>query len=105
MVIDAEGFIVNQEDVNAVADAMGKFDDTFDCKFYEDENRQNQILSNNIVNMGEMIYGQVESVELAGLSQGSAILRLRKFVIAITLKISRISTEDKVPKDSSDSQL
>ena len=74
MVIDAEGFIVNQEDVNAVADAMGKFDDTFDCKFYEDENRQNQILSNNIVNMGEMIYGQVESVELAGLSQGCSFL-------------------------------
>ena len=54
--------------MNAVADAMGKFDGTFDCKFYDDANYQNQILSNNIVNMGEMIYGQVESVPLAGLS-------------------------------------
>ena len=68
VVIDADGFWVNQEDVDAAADAMGKFDGTFDCKFYDDANYQNQILSNNIVNMGEMIYGQVSSTELAGLS-------------------------------------
>jgi len=68
VVVDADGFWVNQEDVDAAADAMGKFDDTFDCKFYADADYQNQILSNNLVNMGEMIYGQVESVELAGLS-------------------------------------
>merc|ERR1712157_46541 len=67
VVVNADGFWVNQEDVEAAADAMGKFDDTFDCKFFSDSAMSNQILSNNIVNMGEMIYGRVDSVALAGL--------------------------------------
>ena len=66
--VNADGFWVNQEDVAAAGDAMGKFRDIFDCKFYADEALKNQILSNNIVNMGEMIYGQVTSKTLAGLS-------------------------------------
>merc|ERR1712050_273039 len=38
------------------------------CKFYADAAYSNQILDHNIVNMGEFIYGQVESDALAGLS-------------------------------------
>merc|ERR1712176_330786 len=68
VVVNADGFWVNQEDVNAAGNAMGKLDNTFHCKFYDDEARSNQILSNNIVNMGEMIYGQVTSDSLTGLS-------------------------------------
>jgi len=68
VVVSADGFWVNQEDVEAVGNAMGKLDDTFNCKFFSDEARSNQILSSNIVNMGEMIYGQVTSNPLTGLS-------------------------------------
>ena len=68
VVVNADGFWVNQEDVEAAGDAMGKLDGTFDCKFFNDEARNNQILSDNIVNMGEMIYGQVTSTALNGLS-------------------------------------
>ena len=68
IVVKADGFWVNQEDVEAAGNAMGKLDGTFDCKFFKDEARNNQILSNNIVNMGEMIYGQVTSRALTGLS-------------------------------------
>merc|ERR1712113_176436 len=68
VVVNADGFWVNQEDVDAAGNAMGKLDETFQCKFYDDEARSNQILSNNIVNMGEMIYGQVTSDPLTGLS-------------------------------------
>merc|ERR1711937_650176 len=68
VVVNADGFWVNQEDVDAAGSAMGKLDETFHCKFYDDEARSNQILSNNIVNMGEMIYGQVTSGSLTGLS-------------------------------------
>ena len=48
--------------------AKGKLDSTFACNFYEDEARTKQILGHNIVNMGEMIYGQVTSEKLAGIS-------------------------------------
>merc|ERR1719461_1317640 len=47
---------------------MGKLGDTFAYKFYSDAALNNQILNNNIVNMGEMIYGQVTSDSLTGLS-------------------------------------
>merc|ERR1712115_85255 len=66
VVVNADGFWVNQEDVDAAGSAMGKLDETFNCKFYDDEARSNQILSNNIMNMGEMIYGQVTSDALTG---------------------------------------
>merc|ERR1712176_1398736 len=68
VVVNADGFWVNQEDVEAAGDAMGTLDGIFHCKFYGDEARSNQILNNNIVNMGEMIYGQVTSDSLTGLS-------------------------------------
>merc|ERR1712003_149006 len=68
VVVNAEGFWVNQEDVEAAGDAKGKLGGTFDCKFFDDEARNNQILGENIVNMGEMIYGQVTSTALNGLS-------------------------------------
>merc|ERR1712113_113290 len=68
VVVNADGFWVNQEDVAAAGEATGKLGDTFACKFYEDEALSNQILSHNIVNMGEMIYGQVTSEKLTGLS-------------------------------------
>merc|ERR1712174_89047 len=68
VVVNAEGFWVNQEDVEAAGDAMGKLDGTIECKFFDDEARSNQILGDNIVNMGEMIYGQVTSTALNGLS-------------------------------------
>jgi len=68
VLVNADGFWVNQEDVDAFADNSGSLLDTFACKFYADDAYANQILDHNIVNMGEFIYGQVESDALAGLS-------------------------------------
>jgi len=62
--IDADGFWVNQEDVVMDTYNNGKFEDLFDCKFFEDSARQNQIQSHNIVNMGEMLYATVDSNEV-----------------------------------------
>jgi len=69
VLVNAEGFWVNQEDVEAFGDDSGDFIELFDCKFYADAAYENQILDHNIVNMGETIYGRVESdPELPGLS-------------------------------------
>ena len=76
--IEAENFWVNQEDVNAIQQDYGSLAPLFDCKLFSDSNRQpgsevkemkvNQMLSfkltdDNIVNMGETIYGEVTSSE------------------------------------------
>merc|ERR1712176_1088863 len=67
-VVVQSGIWINQEDVEAAENAKGKLDSTFACNFYEDEARTKQILGHNIVNMGEMIYGQVTSEKLTGIS-------------------------------------
>ena len=59
--VDADGFWVNQEDVDAAGDAQGTLKECFDCNFYADADRNNQIGNNNIVNMGENIYGSVNA--------------------------------------------
>ena len=65
--IDLEAsFFVNQEDVNAEVSQDGSLEENFDCLFYEDSKRKNQIMDHNIVNMGERIYGRVESKSNAG---------------------------------------
>ena len=65
-----ESFWVNQEDVEAHKEATGDFEDEFTCDFYSDEGRaeSSRINSDNIVNMGDTIYGQVTSKALFGLS-------------------------------------
>lgn len=58
--VDAK-FWVNQEDVFMDIAEEGKLDELFSCKFFEDATRKNEIKSHNIVNMGEMLYGEVDS--------------------------------------------
>ena len=54
-------FYVNQEDtlINQLSD--GKLDSVVECNFFTDEERTKPISNNNIVNMGQTIYGQVNS--------------------------------------------
>ena len=68
VVVDADGFWINQEDVEVARANQGDLRDTMDCKFYADSEYKNQIGGNNLVNMGQTIYGRVESAALAGLS-------------------------------------
>jgi len=63
-----KSFWINQEDVDASQNAAGDLDGEFGCKFYSDENREDEITSTNIVNMGVNIYGEVTSTALLGLS-------------------------------------
>jgi len=58
--VDAS-FWVNQEDVFMEIAKDGELGEMFDCKFFEDATRKNEIKKHNIVNMGEMLYGQVDS--------------------------------------------
>ena len=64
VVIDAQKFWVNQEDVQHKVSEKGMLDDVFKCMLYADEQRTNQIKNHNIVNMGQTIYGAVESTVL-----------------------------------------
>jgi len=59
--VDADGFYVNQEDMYAMGMGMGDLSNNFDCKFYEDRARRNEIKEHNIVNMGEQLYGAANS--------------------------------------------
>ena len=68
VVMNADGFWINQEDVEAARENQGDLRETMDCKFYADFEYKNQIGGNNLVNMGQTIYGRVESGALAGLS-------------------------------------
>ena len=71
VIVNAEGFWINQEDVEAAQNAAGDLDPIFGCNFYAEQSRQpdNQITADNIVNMGVTIYGQVSSsTPLPGLS-------------------------------------
>ena len=63
-------FWVNQEDVEAHKAAEGQLDDQFNCNFYSNAQRtaNSAITANNIVNMGDTIYGEVTSNALHGLS-------------------------------------
>jgi len=64
--VDADGFYVNQEDMVASGSGMGDLKDLFDCKFYSDRARRNEILEHNIVNMGEQLYGAATSKASGG---------------------------------------
>lgn len=71
IVVNAAGFWINQEDVEAAQNAAGALEPIFGCNFYAEQSRlaENQITADNIVNMGVMIYGQVSSeTQLPGLS-------------------------------------
>jgi len=59
--IDADGFFINQEDVEASTSDEGSLFKNFKCLFFEDEHAKNPIKEHNIVNMGERIYGRVRS--------------------------------------------
>lgn len=71
IIVDAAGFWINQEDVEAAQNAAGKLEPIFGCNFYADQARDadSQIDSESIVNMGVKIYGEVSSTTaLPGLS-------------------------------------
>ena len=68
VVLDNQQFWVNQEDVAASGADTGELAGEFTCDFYSDPARQQPINSDNIVNMGDTIYGQVTSNPLFGLS-------------------------------------
>jgi len=59
-VVEADGFWINQEDVQAAETEVGNLSH-FSTKLYEDDERKNHINDDNIVNMGQTIYGEVES--------------------------------------------
>ena len=59
--MQSSSFHVNQEDVEGLASGEGTFSGLFDCRFFTDENRGREIFSNDIINMGTMIYGQVDA--------------------------------------------
>ena len=68
VIMEADGFWVNQEDVSMDLSADGDLSAECDCKFYEDAARTNQIMAHNIVNMGEMLYGEVSCNKMHGLN-------------------------------------
>merc|ERR1711920_884268 len=68
VLVDADGFWVNQEDVSMDLSDQGDLSDNCDCKFYADAARSNQIQAHNIVNMGEMLYGEVSCDAMHGVS-------------------------------------
>ena len=63
-----ESFWVNQEDVKASGYETGDLAGEFTCDFYSNEDRTSRIGKDNIVNMGDTIWGQVTSKALHGLS-------------------------------------
>merc|ERR1712123_14342 len=65
--IEADGFWINQEDVEMATEGTAELKKQFDCKFYADSARSDQIMAHNIVNMGEMLYAEVDSKPLHGL--------------------------------------
>lgn len=64
--VEAEGFNVNQEDVNAAGGSYASLATLFSCKFYSDEDRTDELGENSIVNMGSMIYGSADSQNTGG---------------------------------------
>ena len=68
VVINADGFWINQEDVDISKSDTSLLADVAECKFYSDAAREKQISSQNIVNMGSTIYGEVDySVKMGDL--------------------------------------
>ena len=63
-------FWVNQEDVEAFQNNTGSLGGEFACEFFTQPDRTpaSQILSTNIVNMGDTLYGHVTSSSIPGLS-------------------------------------
>ena len=61
IVTDPVNFFVNQEDTLIEELSNGKLDDVVECNFFIDPARTKPIDANNIVNMGQTIYGQVKS--------------------------------------------
>jgi len=64
--VDAQGFNVNQEDVEAAGGNYASLASLFSCKFYSDQQRLNELDENSIVNMGSMIYGSAVSQDTGG---------------------------------------
>jgi len=66
--INATGFHINQEDTSAIGSGFGDLTDLFDCSFYDSQKvrERNLIDSDNIVNMGQMIFGEVSTITAGG---------------------------------------
>lgn len=59
--IEAEGFHVNQENVEAAGADMADLSSLFSCKFFSDAARNNELGDSSIVNMGSTIFGSAVS--------------------------------------------
>ena len=59
--VDAEGFNVNQEDVEAAGGSIASLATLFNCQFFSDEARENELGESSIVNMGSLIFGSANS--------------------------------------------
>merc|ERR1712193_139053 len=66
--INATGFHINQEDTSAIGSGFGDLSNLFDCSFYDSpkNKERNLIDSDNIVNMGQMIFGEVSTLATGG---------------------------------------
>jgi len=70
-------FWINQEDVDMDITGEGKLTSMFECLFFADDKRKNQIKDHNIVNMGERIYGLVKARGAAGYGLKYKLRRVR----------------------------
>ena len=74
--IDADGFWMNQENVEALNEGFGSLKDEFTCEFYSDENYSNKITASSIVNMGKLYFLQESLRILLFLLVKSSLTRL-----------------------------
>ena len=59
--LESSGMHVNAEDLFVNDPGFGRFDNLFQCKFYTDQAHSDEILSNNMINMGTKVFGAVEA--------------------------------------------
>ena len=59
--MQSTSFFVNEEDTELSESGEGSFNSLFNCRFFTDQNRGQEIHSDDIINMGTMIYGQVDA--------------------------------------------
>jgi len=61
LTMQSTSFFVNEEDTELSESGEGSFNSLFNCRFFTDQNRGQEIHSDDIINMGTMIYGQVDA--------------------------------------------
>jgi len=99
VVVDADGFWVNQEDVKALGESEGDLTDQFECAFYAEKKRKNRIKGNNIVNMGVLVYGQIISkMETTGLKYNLDYITMTDSVTGQSFSIVENNLTSKIVK-------